>query len=296
VSAGPATWRALLREAVERLTEAGVASPLSDARRIVEEASGWEGADHPLHLDDPSTTLTAHAFHTLLDRRVAGEPLQYVLGRWGFRGLDLYIDRRVLIPRPETETVVGAALAEIDRLSARHAGRPVVTVDLGTGSGAIALSLAAERASVEVWATDRSEAALAVVHANLAGAGGPGRRVRTVAGEWFSALPEELRGRVDIVVSNPPYVAAGEVADLPAEVADWEPMDALVPGPTGLEAIETIVAGAPAWLARPGALVVEHAPAEAEAVVRLARRAGFGVAETRRDLAGRPRMLVARLS
>jgi release factor glutamine methyltransferase len=295
VTDGPATWRALLREAVDRLTEAGVPSPLSDARRIVEEASGWEGADHPLHLDDTSTTLTANAFHTLLDRRVAGEPLQYVLGRWGFRCLDLYVDRRVLIPRPETETVVGAALEEIDRLAAAHGDRPLIAVDLGTGSGAIALSLALERATIEVWATDRSEAALAVVHANLAGAGRTGGRVRTVAGEWFSALPPELRGGVDIVVSNPPYVAEAEVADLPPEVAEWEPMDALVAGPSGLEAIETIVAEAPAWLARPGAVVVEHAPSQAEAVVGWAHAAGFADAETRRDLAGRPRMLVARL-
>jgi release factor glutamine methyltransferase len=294
VSPGPATWRALLREAVDRLTEAGVRSPLSDARRIVEEASGWDGPDHALHLDDPSTTLTAHAFHAMVDRRVAGEPLQYVLGRWGFRCLDLYVDRRVLIPRPETETVVGAALEELDRLAALSPGRRLVAVDLGTGSGAIALSLASERATVEVWATDRSEAALAVVHANLAGAGGPGRRVRAVAGEWFSALPPELRGAVDIVVSNPPYVAEREVADLPAEVADWEPMEALVPGPTGLEAIQTIVDAAPEWLARPGTLVVEHAPGQAQPVAAQARANGFEV-ETRLDLAGRPRMLVARL-
>ena len=279
--------------AADRLHRAGVASPATDARRIVEEASGWEGADHAVHLDEPATVLTARSFWAMLDRRAAEEPLQYVLGRWGFRTLDLLVDRRVLIPRPETEQVADAALAELDALTGRD--RRVVAVDLGTGSGAIALAIAAERLGVDVWATDLSEAALAVARANLAGLGAPGTQVRLVAGRWFDALPVSLRGGIDLVVSNPPYVAQPEVADLPAEVAEWEPIGALVSGPTGLEAIEAIVADAPDWLARPGSLVVEHAPDQADAVAGVARRAGFTHVETRSDLAGRARMLVARL-
>jgi release factor glutamine methyltransferase len=113
-------------------------------------------------------------------------------------------------------------------------------------------------------------------------------------GSWYAALPDELRGAVDVIVSNPPYVAEPEVADLPPEVADWEPVGALVAGPTGLEAIEAIVGEALEWLAGPGVLVVEHAPHQSEAVRGLARAAGFAEAETRPDLAGRERMLVAR--
>src|SRR5689334_12274015 len=146
----------------------------------------------------------------MVDRRAAGEPLQYVLGSWGFRSLDVHVDRRVLIPRPETEVVVERALEVIDAVGAR------TVVDLGTGSGVIALSIAMERAAVTVWATDASPDALDVTRANLAGVGRPGTRVRVAQGEWFDALPRELAGGVDVVVSNPPYVAESDV--LPVEV------------------------------------------------------------------------------
>jgi release factor glutamine methyltransferase len=287
------SWRTLLGMAAARLDRAGVTGPASDARRIVEEAAGWEGGQLGLHLDDPATVLTARSFWAMLDRRASGEPLQYVLGHWGFRTLDLYVDRRVLIPRPETEQVADAALGELNRLVRDHRRSPIA-VDLGTGSGAIALSLAAEHADVEVWATDASEDALAVAGANLAGLGVPSARVRLAAGAWYEALPAELRGSVVVVVSNPPYVATSEVLHLPADVAAWEPLGALVPGPRGLEAIEVVVGEALGWLASPGALVVEHAPHQAAAVRAMARDAGFAEVETRRDLAGRDRMVVAR--
>jgi release factor glutamine methyltransferase len=197
----------------------------------------------------------------------------------------------VLIPRPETEAVVEVALAELRRLAP---ARPVV-VDLGTGSGAIALSVAAEVPGVEVWGTDRSPDALAVARANLAGLGQAGTGVRLAEGSWFSALPPMLRRRVDLVVSNPPYVAQREVPDLPPEVAHWEPLDALVAGPTGLEQVDAIVAEAPRWLSQPGAVVVELAPGQGADAVALAYEAGFSEAEVRPDLAGRPRALVGRL-
>lgn len=257
----------------------------------MERASGWSGAEHHTHLDEPVTTRGLAFFETMVARRSAGEPLQYVVGSWGFRTLDLLVDRRVLIPRPETETVVEAALGELARLGRE---RPVV-VDLGTGSGAIALSLAVEAGSVEVWATDSSDDALAVARANLAGVGGrAATSVRLVRGDWFAALPDELRRRVDLVVSNPPYVAEAEVADLPPEVADYEPRAALVAGPSGLEQVATVVAAAPEWLARPGALVVELAPHQAGPASELARAAGFTDVDVRPDLAGRLRTLVAR--
>jgi release factor glutamine methyltransferase len=117
--------------------------------------------------------------------------------------------------------------------------------------------------------------------------------VRLAAGDWFAALPQELRGAVDLVVANPPYV--GEAETLPAEVADWEPAAALVAGPTGLEAVAAVVAGAPAWLRRPGVLVVEIAPHQATDAAVLARAAGFASVEVRPDLTGRPRALVGRV-
>jgi release factor glutamine methyltransferase len=280
MSDGP-TLRALLDDATRRLGDH------ADARRIVEEVSGWEGADLVLHLSDASTPLIHARWSRLVERRTAGEPLQYVLGRWGFRNLDLLVDRRVLIPRPETEQVVSVALEALDAMGA--GARTVV--DLGTGSGAIALSIACERIGVNVWATDRSAAALEVARANLAGAGRAATRVRMAEGDWFDALPDELAGAVDLVVTNPPYVATGEA--LPDEVARWEPHDALRAGSTGLDAIAAIVRDAPHWLRPGGALVIEIGETQGDAASALAIAAGFTGVEVRPDLAGRPRAVVA---
>lgn len=294
------TWRLLLVRARRALEAAGLPSPDVDARRLVEQASGHEGAGLALALDDPAPRPgTAHLEH-MVGRRSRGEPLQYVVGRWGFRGLDLLVDRRVLIPRPETEQVVEVAVGELRRLGAAPSqdaagaggGRRTVAVDLGTGSGAIALSLAVEVVTAHVWGSDVSPQALAVARANLAGIGRPGARVRLVEGDWFAALPSDLAGRVDLVVSNPPYV--GDAESLPSEVAAWEPGEALVAGPTGLEHLERIVAEAPAWLAPAGALVLELAPHQAERAVAHAHAAGFADVEVHPDLAGRDRVLVAR--
>jgi release factor glutamine methyltransferase len=258
---------------------------------VEEAASGpW-----PLLLDEPVSRRAAAYFEQLLARRSAGEPLQYVLGRWGFRQLDLMVDGRALIPRPETEQVVSVALEELDRLAGMDSGDPVI-VDLGTGSGAIALSLAAEGRRGTVWATDSSDEALAVARANLAGLGGfAAGRVRVLSGSWWSALPDALKGGVSLAVSNPPYVTTDEMTLLPPEVREWEPAAALHGGPTGLDAISVIVREAPAWLGRPGTLVLEMAPHQAAAVVALAGAAGFDPAEVKQDLAGRDRVLVARL-
>jgi release factor glutamine methyltransferase len=283
------TWRELMVEARTRLQAAGGHSPDQQARWLVEQAGGMSAAELQLALDRPATAAAAAILHEMVDRRVAGEPLQYVLGRWSFRTLDLVVDRRVLIPRPETEVLVDAALAECDRLGATTA------VDLGTGSGAIGLSLLVERPHLQVWATDASPDALAVAGANLAELGAASDRAHLVEGVWFEALPEALRGRIDVVVSNPPYVAEPEMAELPSEVRDWEPGEALVAGPEGLDALSVVVAGAPAWLARPGALLCEMAPHQARAVTAMAAAAGFTSISVWPDLAGRDRILHARL-
>jgi len=232
--------------------------------------------------------LAGRKFVALVDRRAAGEPLQYVLGRWAFRRLDLFVDRRVLIPRPETEVVAGVAIEELTRLGGRR-----VAVDLGTGSGAIALAIADEVAGADVWAADSSLDALAVARANLAGAGGKvARRVQLCEGEWYGALPDELRGQVDVIVSNPPYVADSE--QLPPEVRDWEPACALFAGPRGTECLEAIVDGAGDWLAPLGALVLEIAPHQSEAMRGRCEGAGFTEVEVHSDLAGRHRAVLAR--
>ncbi len=245
----------------------------------------------------------------LAGRRASGEPLQYVLGQWPFRSIELSVDPRVLIPRPETEQVVEVALAELGRSSSATGvpGRMPSSVDLGTGSGAIALSLAVEGGAVlsalEVWATDASADALMVAHHNLDALAerdpAAAARVRIVHGSWFDALPVRLAGRLDLVVSNPPYVAKSEYSGLDPVVRDFEPRSALVAeagadGTGGMAAIEAIVAEAPGWLRPTGVLVVEISPSRARACVDAAHRAGFGQVTTARDLAGRLRVLVAR--
>ena len=289
---GTVSWAELVAEATRRLDAAGVSSaPASEARWIVERASGFEGADYTSGLSELVTERGMHFFDSMLERRLAGEPLQYVLGRWGFRTLDLLVDRRVLIPRPETEIVAGLALAEVDRVRASGVERPVL-VDLGTGSGAIGLSVAAEREGVAVVLTDRSPDALAVARANLAGLGRAATRVTIAEGSWFEALAPDLRGGIDVLVSNPPYVATtDEVDDI---VREWEPLDALFAGDDGLDDLRVLVAGAIEWLAPGGALVLEMAPAQVDVVRSLALAAGCSSATIHEDLTGRPRSVVAR--
>ncbi|MDH3707576.1 MAG: peptide chain release factor N(5)-glutamine methyltransferase [Acidimicrobiia bacterium] len=281
---GTIAWRELYDEARDQLAAVGD-TPDVDARRIVEAASGHEGADFALGMSELVTERGMARFDAMLARRLRGEPLQYVVGRWGFRTLDLAIDQRVLIPRPETETVVEVALSELDRAGGHR------VLDLGTGSGAIALSIAVEREETEVWAVERSADAVVVARANLAGVGRAATRVRIVEGSWFEALDPALEGTFDLIVSNPPYVAADD--PLPAVVADWEPAEALIPGPAGTEAIAAIVTAAPRWLRAGASLVVELAPPQSSWAVDAAAGAGLA-AEVLPDLHGRDRVLVAR--
>jgi release factor glutamine methyltransferase len=288
------SWRELLGETVHRLgAVAEVEQPGAEARWLVEEASGFGSAQWVLGLDEAATARGVAHLDAMVDRRRGGEPIQYVLGRWGFRTLDLLCDRRALIPRPETEQVVGVALVELDQVvGARPGGHRPTAVDLGTGTGAMALSIAAERPGTEVWAVERSPDALAVARANLAGLGMAGRRVRLVEGSWFEPLPDALRGAVDLVVTNPPYIGADE--PLPASVVEWEPAEALVAGPTGLEAYEVLVAESARWFAPRGALAVEVGATQASAVLDLCAGAGLVDARAHQDHAGLDRAVTAR--
>lgn len=230
----------------------------------------------------------------LARRRIDGEPLQYVLGHWPFRTLDLLVDGRVLIPRPETELLVELAL---DAALAGHEG---VVCDLGCGSGAIALSVAVEARSrgahLEVIATDVSSDALALAvrnaERNLAGP------IAFLEGSWFDALRAGDQGALTVLCANPPYVAAAERPTLAREL-DFEPEIALVApdgtdGTPGLGAIETIIGGAPTWLAPGGTLLVEHGAGHRSAVIACAERAGLVEVRDHDDLAGLPRILEAR--
>jgi len=283
-----------------RSAEAALAERLGSAREarwITDEVLGVGGPGAA-----PLTGAARSRLDALARRRLGGEPLQYVLGHWPFRTLELVVDRRVLIPRPETEQLVDVALAELASLGGPPTGQ--IVVDLGTGSGAIGLSLSTEApGALRVSCCDASEDALAVASANLDALARRDARAATSvtlrSGDWWRALPDGLVGRVRLVVSNPPYVSAAEWAELDPGVRCHEPRTALVAGDgrdgtPGLAALEAVLGGAPRWLARPGTAVIELAPHQALAARALARAAGATAVRVERDLAGRERMLVAR--
>lgn len=278
----PVTWRELWRD-----TTAEVGDP--HARWLCEQASGVDGDEFLDVLDEPATVGMVAHLDSMLARYRQGEPLQYVLGRWAFRRLDVMVDRRVLIPRPETEDVVAVALTRVP------GGRPVRCIDLGCGSGVIGLSLAAElpRGRAEVWLTDVSVDALDVARANAAGLGMAGAGVHFAHGDWWAALPDELAGTVDLAVSNPPYVALDDAALEPV-VAEHEPALALFGGVDGLDAIRAVVAGAPQWLAPGGWLVVEIGADQGRAAQSLATAASLVDVAVLADAAGHDRILVGR--
>ena len=206
------SWEELLSETTRRLE--GDNAEL-EAKWMIEEVSGVTN----LHdYQEQAKPIQLKRLSKLIARRLTGEPLQYVLGRWQFRELDLFVDDRVLIPRPETEILVGYALEECkSKKNQLDETRSLNVADLGCGSGAIGLSIAREIQEVSVWCTDVSEGAIAVTRANLAGLGMVGQKVSISQGSWFEALPQEMLEKFDVIISNPPYISDSE--ELPPEVS-----------------------------------------------------------------------------
>lgn len=271
--------------AIERL-KAFSDSPRADAELLLAHALGTSRSGLRVREAETPSTRVASVLDQLLVRRIAGEPVSYLLGTQGFWSLELEVTPEVLIPRPDTETLVEWALERIERdASAR-------VLELGTGSGCIALAIACERPRAQVQATDRSEAALRVARANaerveLA------PRVLFHQGDWFDALDPAREDAFDLIVSNPPYIAA---LDPHLDALRHEPLDALVSGEDGLDDIRRIVSDAAAWLRRgTGVLMIEHGHEQGAAVRELFAAAGsFEAIETRRDLGGRERVTAGR--
>jgi release factor glutamine methyltransferase len=275
-----ASVREALEAAVDALRAAGVDEPRLDAELLLGEAMGCERS---ALIADGGAEVPAAAgrlFGELVRRRLRREPVAYILGRKGFRNIELAVDRRVLVPRPETELLVELAL-EL---------RPGRVLDVGTGSGAIALAVADELPACEVTATDTSAGALEVARANAERLG-LANRVRFLEG----TLPEGER--FDLVLANLPYVAERDWPSLQPEVTEWEPREALLAGPDGLDAYRTFIPGCGRALTRHAeqsstTLAVEVGEGQAAAVAGLMREVGFERLETRRDLAGIERVVV----
>ena len=283
----PVSWEELLFETERRLK--GKNAKL-EAKWMIGEVSG---VTQPNDYKEQAKPIQLKRLNKLIERRIAGEPLQYVLGRWQFRELDLFLDDRVLIPRPETEILVGSALEECkSKKSGSDVAKILNVADLGCGSGAIGLSIAREIQNVSVWCTDMSEEAISVTRANLAGLGMAGQRVSISQGFWFEALPEEMLGKFDIIISNPPYI--GDNEELPLEVSRWEPPSALRAGPLGTEDLSFLLNNSIEWLSADGLLILELAPMQANEMVKEAKNLNYREVQLRRDLTGRERVLMAK--
>ena len=273
------------------LSAKGVDRARLEGEHLLAYALGLKRLDLYLQYDRPLTPDELDGFRPLVKRRARREPLQYIVGSQPFRELDLLVDGRVLIPRPETEVLVEEVL-EWARGRAPEGG--LDALDIGTGSGAIALSLAAEGPFRRVVATDRSAAALEVAALNRTAAE-LDERVELREGVDFAPLAEDER--FDVVVSNPPYVAERERPGLEPEVLEWEPEGALFAGPDGLDVIRRIVAGAPARLRGGGLLALEIGAGQAGAVEGLLEgMEGWDSVTVRADLAGRERVVLAERS
>ena len=255
-----------------------------DAQVLLAHVVGADRAWLVAHATDALPRAQADAFFALAKRRRDGEPVAYLTGHREFHGLDLAVTSDVLIPRPETETLVDAVLARLPD------DRPLRVLDLGTGSGAIALAIASARPRASVVATDVSASALDVARGNASRLGLANVAFRR--GDWYDALGDD-REPFDAIVSNPPYVAEGD-AHLSEGDLRHEPRGALSPGGDGLDAIRAIVAGAPARLPDAGVLAVEHGFDQSDAVRDLFTEGGFAGIEAWRDLAGIPRVVVGR--
>jgi len=266
----------------DRLASAGVPSPEVDARLLVRHVLGWSQTRLVTHGGDALESRARAALWELTRRRAAREPLQLILGTVGFRHLDLLVRPGVFLPRPETEVLAGEALARTPPGG--------VVVEPCTGTGAVACAIAAERPDATVVAADVSADAVALARENAARAG---VTLRVVQGDLLDPVPRELRGSVDVLVTNPPYVAEAEMAAVEPEVKA-DPRTALVAGPTGYEVTDRLLALAPAWLRQGGWLLMETAESRAAETADRARTQGLVEASVIPDLTGRDRIVVAR--
>lgn len=278
------TRRAALKEAVAHLKSLGLETPVLDARLIVQHVLGIDWEALFLAPDQPLSEEERAALGGALERRRAREPVARIVGRRHFWTLDLAVSPATLDPRADTESLVEAALAAIPDRS-----RTLRILDLGTGTGALLLALLKEFSNSTGIGVDRSAAAAAAAAANAA-AHGLGERASILVADWDDAL----EGRFDLIVSNPPYIARPDLADLPPEVRNYDPLAALDGGIDGLDAYRRIVPSLPSLLRSDGLAILEIGAGQGDAVCAVARASGLAEIARRRDLAGIERALVLR--
>ena len=283
------TLRGAWQRGVARLADAGIDSAGLDAEVLLRHALQFEQGEFYLRLHDRLSPLGQEKFEKLLERRAAREPLAYITENKEFWSRDFIVTPAVLIPRPETELLVDLALACAGDLTR---SRRLKILDIGTGSGAIAVSLAKHLPESEVWAVDISSAALGIAAAN-AKRHKVVKRMRFVRGDLFEAV-DAAAVVFDLILSNPPYIRTAELAGLAPEIRDWEPLTALDGGADGLDYYRRIICAAPGYLNESGRLILEIGADLGEAVVDLFACAGyFAPANIHRDYPGRDRAVIA---
>lgn len=289
----PVTVRRALQAATAILSHAGSESARLDAELLLAGVVGLDGSRLYLHHESPLDARAEELFSALLSRRVGGEPVAYITGRREFWSLDFLVTPAVLVPRPETEMLVEIA-AGLFAAESQSSNLKLKVLDLGTGSGAIAVSLAKEIAGAEIWATDISPDALDIARAN-ARRHGVEKNIHFLSGDLFEPVREQVKF-FDLILANPPYVRRGDFDALPRDVRDFEPRLALDGGVDGLDFYRRIIPSAPAYLTTGGFVAVEIGADMGEDVLRLFATAGdYAPAQLSRDLAGKNRVAGARL-
>lgn len=289
------TWRSAYRDVREALD-----AP-HEAKILLEEVAGSAFFELVLDFDRPIGDDAIARLDELVARRRTGIPLQHLIGHWPFCGVELIVDRRALIPRPETEEVVETALRELGVLRSLICETPadhprqLNVVDLGTGSGAVSCALATGDAEIDIFAIDRSVEALSLARENVARLDLHVReRIRCIEADWLSPFIASTSNAIDLVIANPPYVSAAEWSALDPVVRDHDPVEALVAGETGLEDLQAIIEQTPHILSERGTLICEIGATQGEATRELARQSGASGVQILQDLSGRDRILVAR--
>jgi len=282
---GPWTIRRVLTWTVEKFIAEGMESPRLDAEVLLAHCLDLDRIQIYTDHDRPLGQAELKAYHQVVRRRLQREPVAYITGHREFWSLSFAVDPSVLVPRPETELLVERAAA-----CCSPEAPPPTVVDVGTGSGAVALALCQELPSGRFWATDTSAGALDVARGNAAA---HQREVTFLKGDLLSTLPPDIRANV--VVSNPPYIPTGELAGLPRDVRDWEPMTALDGGEDGLDVIRALVPQAVQRLVPGGYLLLEiSGPAQSDAVMALMAQHGLQQVEVAQDLSGLDRVVWGR--
>lgn len=278
-------------QGVRRLLGAGIDSARLDAELLLGCALGMSREELIVAATRKVSVAESDRYEDLLRRRLNREPLAYITGQQEFWSLGFLVSCDVLVPRPETETLVERALKHLAAINNREAPR---ILELGTGSGAIAVALASELPQAEIVATEIAPAALAIARRN-ASRNGVSNAIRFLQGDLFTALDQELERDFDLILSNPPYIPRGEIAHLEAEVSRWEPRAALDGGVDGLDFYRRIIEEAPGYLRQGGAVAVEIGAAIGSLVLALFRNnPAYGDTGVHQDYSGRDRVLIAR--